>query len=248
MKNIHTENFHIKSYESGFDGKLKLFALFNYLQEVAGNHANELGFGFDDLYRNGWFWVLARLKIQILEIPAWNETISVTTWHKGIDRLFGLRDFIVADAKNKTLMQATSAWAIIDLKNHRPQRIPDILKVDPEANYGHAINEKLEKIPVFENVFHSAEHIVEMSELDVNNHVNNGKYVEWIMNGYDMEFIQSHQFKSIQINYAEEAYYKNQIIFNYSRSEQNSLHHTVEGKKQNSTNTIFQAIMDWKSS
>ena len=54
------KEYRIHVYETGPDGKLNLYSLFNYMQDIASDHAIKLGFGRDDLMRDNRFWVLSR--------------------------------------------------------------------------------------------------------------------------------------------------------------------------------------------
>ena len=88
--------YKIPVYDTGPDGKLNLFSLFNYLQDVASEHASRLNFGRDDLLRNNHFWVLSRIVAEICLWPVWEETIIVRTWPRGTDKLFAIRDYQVS--------------------------------------------------------------------------------------------------------------------------------------------------------
>jgi medium-chain acyl-[acyl-carrier-protein] hydrolase len=114
MHKIWHELYKIKSYDVDCEQKLKLPSLFNYLQEVAGNQAESIGVGFEVLKQKNLFWVLSRMKIQIHNMPKWNDEIIVYTWPKGIDKLFALRDFEITNNEGKLLISATSCWLLID--------------------------------------------------------------------------------------------------------------------------------------
>ena len=247
MKPVWTESFQIKSYESGFDGRMKIFSLFNYLQEVAGNHADELKFGYNDLKPRNWYWVLTRIKIEINQFPRWCDTIAVTTWPKGIDRLFGLRDFFVTDKLQNQIIKATSSWVIIDGVRFRPQRLQDILQSIPENENKHAINEMLEKLVIPSSIYYQTDRTVSINDLDVNNHVNNAKYVEWLMDCYDKNFYENNELKNIQVNYLEEAHYGDKLNLQLFKSDASSNEHYIEGIIQERNVKIFQAKLDWQN-
>jgi hypothetical protein len=46
------KEFIVHVYETGPDGRLSLASLFNYMQDIASDHAEKLGFGRDDLMRS----------------------------------------------------------------------------------------------------------------------------------------------------------------------------------------------------
>ena len=47
--------YRIHVYETRPDGKLDLYSLFNYMQDIASVHAVKLGFGRDDLMKDNRF-------------------------------------------------------------------------------------------------------------------------------------------------------------------------------------------------
>jgi len=66
------KEYRVHVYETGPDGKLNLYSLFNYMQDIASDHAVKLGFGRDDLLRDNRFWVLSRVFAVIKEWPVWS--------------------------------------------------------------------------------------------------------------------------------------------------------------------------------
>jgi hypothetical protein len=49
------KEYKIHVYDTGPDGKLSLVTLFNYMQDIASEHAIKLNFGRDDLMDMGSF-------------------------------------------------------------------------------------------------------------------------------------------------------------------------------------------------
>ena len=96
MESLRFEKeYRVHVYETGPDGRLNLYSLFNYLQDIASDHAVKLGFGRDDLMRDNRFWVLSRMYAEISEWPKWEDNIIVKTWPAGTDKLFALRNYEV---------------------------------------------------------------------------------------------------------------------------------------------------------
>lgn len=125
--NIWRENFRIRASEMGPDARLRLPALFDLFQEAAGNNAAALGWGSDVLLARGQTWILSRLTLRLLALPAWREDITVETWPAGVHRLWALREFRVARADGTELARATSGWILLDVAKKRPLRqSPDV--------------------------------------------------------------------------------------------------------------------------
>lgn len=94
--------------------------LLDILQSVAGEHANILGIGFEDLKAKGYAFVLARIKYDLYKpIKSYDELLVETT-PLVPSRIDFDRDFEIYDSKTNELIGiATSKWIIIDLVSRR---------------------------------------------------------------------------------------------------------------------------------
>jgi medium-chain acyl-[acyl-carrier-protein] hydrolase len=195
------------------DTKNEVFlpTLWNLMQETAWNHATHLKLGYSDLADQKYFWVLSRLSIYMDEYPGWGEKIKVKTWLAGMGRLFALRYFSIINPTGKTISTAKSAWLVLDLKSRRPQRIgPLFKKVLPLLDHP-AEEEEPEKIPDAvhpreENLFK-----VRYSDLDMHHHVNNTKYIEWVLDHYPFEMHRKYHIHTFEINFLAEASHGDEI-------------------------------------
>jgi medium-chain acyl-[acyl-carrier-protein] hydrolase len=242
MLPIWRESFTIKSYDVDSEQRLKLPSLFCYLQEVAGNHAENLGVGSDYLESKHLFWVLSRIKLEITRMPKWNEEIHIETWPKGIDKLFALREFLVYDSNENILISGTSCWLLLDNIKYRLHKIEELGVVIPDNGGKTAIHYSIDKIVPLEGIPVEHTHYVTYSELDMSHHVNNTRYASWITDCFEPAFFEHKTLKSIHINYLEEAKYKETIVIKHLN--QGNLYY-FEGQKQNASNKVFQALVEW---
>ena len=79
MEKLTLEHF-IHSYECGPDGKLRLLALFNILQNIADLHADNLGLGYQNFIGKNLAWVGASYAVHIDKRPSWGDKVDLTTW------------------------------------------------------------------------------------------------------------------------------------------------------------------------
>jgi medium-chain acyl-[acyl-carrier-protein] hydrolase len=224
MESLQFEKeYSIHVYETGPDGKLNLCSLFNYMQDVASEHAVKLGFGRDDLMRDNRFWVLSRMYSEITCWPLWKEKIIVKTWPNGTDKLFALRNYEVKYHDGRHIASGSSSWLILDRTTKKVQRPDSILlqyykdlipgespvryalKLDPAAETG-----KL--TPGFR---------IKLSDLDANLHTNNVIYLKWGYDTYNIEFMMDNVLKSAEINYLAESKYDEEIVIRTSAGSDN---------------------------
>lgn len=197
-------SFVIHSYEAGLDTKAKFSGLCHFLQESAWNHAESIGMGFQTLLDDNKLWVLSRLYFELDEYPHWGDTIKVQTWPKGTDGLFALRDFFVLDQSDKIIGKATSAWLVLDTEQRRPQRLDHFYEDRKFLTQRHAVNKSLKKISFSGNNEPAPFHQVRYSDLDVNRHVNNVKYIEWLCDLCSDRLFAGSEIHDLEINFLSE--------------------------------------------
>jgi medium-chain acyl-[acyl-carrier-protein] hydrolase len=200
-------------YETSANGKLTLAGLFNYLQDTASDHAERLNFGRDDLLKSNHIWVLSRMYAVIENLPDWNDTITVRTWPSGIDKILALRDFKVLDHNRLPIVSATSSWAIIDRTTKRIQRPDDIItNFHSSFKLERTLQRNASKLdPVSKDGYLSPMFKVKFSDLDINLHVNNVKFLQWVTDSYPLDFIISNSPRSVEINYLAESMCSDEI-------------------------------------
>ena len=219
----YEKSYKIPVYEIGFNGQLNPHSLFNYLQDIASEHAVMLRFGKDDLMKSNRFWVLSRITVQIITWPGWEETIVVRTWPRGTDKLFALRDYEVMYPDGRTVALGSSSWLVVDRTTRRVQR-PDSLLTSFNSGFPvkSALGRNSDKIESV-NDDHSCSQPfrVRISDLDINLHVNNVMYFKWITDSYDLDFRTAHYPSLVEINYLAESRINDEIIIKTSGSGKN---------------------------
>jgi len=201
---IFSKDIHVRSYEVNATGCFSMQAICNHLQDIAWEHAGRLGFGYEQLARKDLFWVLSRLKIEIIKYPAWNDKVILKTWPRGSEKLFAYRDYAIEDKNGNLLIGATSAWLILDRVKHRPQPSGFLSNV-PSFSESRVRENDLKKLPAVENDKKNRFIKVLFSHLDMNQHMNYGRYIQWIMDSYPYEIHLSDRLKSLEINFLAEA-------------------------------------------
>ena len=199
ITNIHNENF-----DEQHD--------FNYFQEIASLHADNLGIGFNVIGpKHGVALILTRMKVEILKYPLWDEVVIVETWPQMLKRFHFERDFYIKDLNNNILVKATSMWVLIDI-NTRELRSSDIIAINyPEIITERAIESNLGKIrPTGEKEL-IYKRIIGCSDIDMNEHLNNSKYVDFIMDCFSMDTLRKYRARSIQVNYINESFAGDEI-------------------------------------
>ncbi len=215
---IMTVPFTVRSYESDASRKATIQTICNYFQEMAWLHAARLGFALVDQDTIGKIWVLLQLNVKMEQYPIWGDTVSVSTWPSGKNRLYAYRDFEIRDGRHKLIGTAASAWIIIDVHTRRPQRIPDALDHCMPRDKTVALHDSLfsPKIDIPAQMDAEAEFQVRLSDIDVNNHVNNVNFIEWAIEAVPAAWRNANQLEEIHVEFKAESNYGEHIVSQFS--------------------------------
>ena len=180
-------SFKVRTYECGADGLATLPTICNFLQEAASVNAESLGFSKANFASAGEnvSWVLTRLAVRMERYPRWEEEVVVETFPRGGRKIVAWRDFEVFDASGERMGSASSEWMLIDLATRKIVAIPEAVfaAADP------ADLPVLGEMPFTKFRFPAAADApalsfrAQKSQIDLNGHVNNVHYVEWLMEG-----------------------------------------------------------------
>ena len=200
---MYQEKIFINSNDVDDHYDLKISTIFKYLQQVSTNHSEILGVGKKDTVEKGMFWVITRMKVKILKMPMMLETLTVTT-HPGETMSFIYpRHYEVYNEQGELCIVGNAIWVLLDLNTHQvkmkpfpdgfvipAEKLPEDLGM-PEK----VISDNLEKVETRR---------VRYSDIDLNAHLNNTKYIDYIIDIHDIDFYKKHRVKEILINFEKE--------------------------------------------
>lgn len=171
----------VRHHECGTNGAMKLQLMMDCLQDIAAEHAELLGCGMEDLVENKRIWVLSRLRIRILRFPRLKEELELLTYPSGHDRLQARREYRIS-CGGEDLVQASSAWVMLDGTTYRPIPMEKVFAVPlPENSDKPRYFEKFERFQPFEGEDKLC-FTVGAADIDLNDHLNNAVYGRYIEN------------------------------------------------------------------
>ncbi len=223
----YQKEFEVMSFQISPEGKLRWAALGDLLQEVAWKHADSREFG-QQLFDKGLVWILSRFDIKVIEMPSWGDKILVKTAGRGVDKLFALREFQVEDYTGKILVNATSAWLLLDRDTKRPRKPEKMLPSELFKYLDNSMDTPV-KVPRKENLQPAMELEVKPSDLDMNNHVNNVSFIRWIE---DFCILNHIKISELLINYQAEVMMGEKIILSASQEKETVLLSGKQGGKE----------------
>ena len=125
-KNVFEKEFELRISDFDCFDKIKPSVILDFFQDVAGEHADILSVGFNDLIKKDLIWVLVRTKYEVIKEPTLYSKIKVRTWPHPKGRIDFDRDYLILDENNNVLIKGTSKWVIVNYKTRRLSLTKDI--------------------------------------------------------------------------------------------------------------------------
>lgn len=236
MEKTFSKGYTITCYEADANQLMRPTAMLDLMQEAANVNASTLGFGYDEMMNSNIAWVLSRTHVKFIDTPKWREEVNLKTWHKGVSKLFYLRDFILSDKEGNPMVLATTSWLIIDMNTRRLVRNNDLALNNTAMDAIAAPADKV-VLPVDIEPELVRKHPITWSEIDTNGHVNNVKYAVWAIDAVKTEDIKERPLKELLINYDAEVMPGDVVkIFRVRQETEEGIVYYITGKvadKQN---------------
>ncbi len=207
--------YEIKYQEVDGKKRLRLFNLENYLLEVAGTVADELGFGIQVLHPRGLTWILTRLSVEMYEMPTHCEHVRFETWIENNVHMLSTRNFRIYSG-DKLIGQCKSVWAVLDLEKREIVNCFD----DPIFEGcvdGEVIEMPRVRMTTIPEPTGSAPHKIVYSDIDYNGHCNSCRYLQAMTDAYLPDYYSKKV--RLDINYSKEAMLGETLMTNYLVTE-----------------------------
>ncbi len=193
------------------NGFLKYTDLCNILQLTAAAHSEVGGISFSDMQEFNQAWVLSRMRVEIAELPKWKDIVTVKTWINTLENSRSVRA-LELHVNGKKMVGCETFWAVFNTKIRRPEALAlpfEHFELYPEQK---ATQNTFSKINVGNETEMVFEKIVAISDLDIVNHVNNVKYLEWCLDFVDVKLILNQKIESFEMNFMKELSLKEKVI------------------------------------
>ncbi len=193
--------YEIKYQEVDAQKKLRLFNLENYLLEVAGTVADELGFGIRTLHPRGLTWILTRLSVEMFELPTYCQKVRFETWIESNVHMLSTRDFRIYTG-DKLIGQCKSVWAVLDMNKREIVNCFDepIFEGSVDGEVLEMTRVRMTTIPEATGIM---PHRIVYSDIDYNGHCNSCRYLQAMTDAYLPDYYG--KTVRLDINYSKEA-------------------------------------------
>ena len=168
----------IKESDFNEDGTVKLSSLLFFFQEAATQHADVIGVGRDALLEKNVVWILAKMKVRILQDLEVGGGYYVMTYPREAKSRFCPRDYYLYDSNDCLVVVGSAIWSLMDWTTRKVVRATE-LDFGGTFRADEAFPEGFEKIRAKEPV-HVMDYKISAADIDENEHTNNCRYADMI--------------------------------------------------------------------
>ena len=184
-------------------------------------------------------WIITDYDIEVVRLPRFAEEITIETEALSYNRLFCYRRFTIYDEAGQELIHMMATFVLMDRDSRK------VHAVEPEivAPYQSDFDKKLIRGPKYESLEEpfSKDYHVRFYDLDMNGHVNNSKYLDWIFEVMGADFLTQYIPKKINLKYVKEVRPGGVITSAVERTGLESKHEITSDGATNA-----QAIITWQ--
>lgn len=212
LKKSLMQRHEIRFHEADRKGRASIYTISNCMQDTANGHSQALGTSVMDFSESNLTWVFARMRIQMTSYPEYPGAFHIDTWRSEIYNFWSYREYIILDDNMEIIGHASGKLSVIDTDLRRPVPMPDSIKEQFIPERGRAIDDPLERLEEIESYTSEKRFMVRMSDLDINDHVNNVSYIDWISESVPEDILKNYRLVDIDIDYRAEAFYGDVIL------------------------------------
>lgn len=220
---IYSRQIFVKASHCGPQQDLPLTSLVSEIIDIATEHANELGIGYDYMIKRDAAWILGRLTMRMERFPECNKTFTLRTWIINCNPYTSERAIAVTGEDGKEIGFAVTNWMAIDINKRRAARLdrlfPDGLPVSELSTE----IEPRERLPKITDPTECREHLFQYSDMDCNRHVTTTRYVEQVVNLHDLEFYDTHRVTRFDITFHAETHAGDLVRIEAQQIDENTL-------------------------
>jgi len=201
---VYKEEFVLRATHCDLTGQWKPTAILETMQEMAGTHAELLGVGRNALIEKNVVWVVTRAEVVMDRYPSMLERISIETFPMPNRRWFFPRYFVFRDDKGEKIGHAGTLWALLDLSTRKMAKPDEVSALMPDNSDLLAPFGLPATVAEVAGTVERGAYTPLYTDLDVNGHVNNTKYMDWCCNALGIDQMRENFLARFIVNYNTE--------------------------------------------
>lgn len=225
MDNTFQMPYEVAYYDTDMTGKMTLEAMIRVAVLVSEKQSTALSRDAAYLKSLNLGWVITQYELEVLRFPQTFEKLVFYTQATSWNKFFCYRDFWLEDENKQRIATIHATFVVMDLTSRKIKAVTEEI-ISP---FGGTKENKIyrgEKIPPLANPA-SQIYRVRYFDLDGNQHVNNAKYFNWLLDPLEKDFLRSHEVKKAYVRFDKEVMYGENIVSQYEILENNQTLHQI---------------------
>jgi len=225
---------------SDVNGYIKIPQLILLSLQVSGMQSIELG--MSDMYileNYNLVWIITDYNMKIERLPVFDEKITIETYAKSHNRLFCYRAFNIKDEAGNTIIEMVATFVLMDRDT---RKVHPVMSEITDA-FDSEFSKTMLRGPRFKELEGSVEqeYRVRFYDLDMNGHVNNSKYLDWVFEVMGADFLTHNVPKKVHLKYVKEVLAGGLITSQYEQEGLKTQHQITSDGQINA-----QAEIEWE--
>ena len=244
MEPIYTREFEVTDLVSDCFGALKPSAILYFVQEVAGQHFNRMALN-PDLERKGLFWAIIRHRVEITRMPRRGERIRGETWPMPTTRVAYPRSVVAYDEKGGELFRSISLWVLMD-RGSRAMVLPGKSGIAVQGILrGNELPSPGSLAPALLSA--RTERRVCFTDLDINGHMNNCRYLDWAADLLPGAFQRGSRLRGFTLCYLSEVREGENLTLSWEIGPEGALKVDIHRPGENKSERVFCADLQYEN-
>ncbi len=225
IKNYYDKEFELRYFEMNEFGVASPTTILTLLEEAAADHCVSIDHSLYQLREQNIGWVLTAGCIQMERYPKYKEKITIRTWLSKYTPIRGFRENIIYDEQKNIIGKARGLWVFFDIERRKPVEIfSDITERWSFHNEESSDCNISQKIHAIDNPEYEIKFKINRYDTDMMKHVNNIKYLQWVVESIPEEIADNYYLYSIDGRFIAEAHLGQTIVSSY----QNCINDTMD--------------------
>lgn len=241
-----SKNYTVHYYEIDAKKRALISTIINYLMDVCTYQSDLNNVGIDYLLFQNRGWILTQWNIKINRYPTYGEEVKVSTTSNSFYKYYAYRKNFIEDLEGNLLVDGTSNWLLVDTIKRRPVRLGEEMfkafNITPEENERF----KSANLPHLESWDNEVKFNVRYSDIDTNEHVNNVKYISWIIESVPLDIALNYEMKEITVVYKKETGYGHMIDVRTEIEKENDTYVCIHNIVNDAGEDLTVAKTIWK--
>lgn len=199
---VYMNRYEVLNVATDRFGRMLPSMMLRLSQQISGEHCTLLRVDQPYLDKKGLFWAIIRSQLQITRTPVAGEKLTLRTWPLPTTRTAYPRAVIACDNAGNEVFRVSALWILMDQQS-RSLVLPGKSGVEVNGIEQDQISLPRSLSPIVPT--YTDNRPVRFLDLDVNCHMNNARYMDWVYDVIDDAFHETHTLRSASLCYINEA-------------------------------------------